>query len=58
MIRGILAFVVLWLLFFGTFSTWRSWTPIGAWQIGKAIALSAACSLAAVAFLALIVYLF
>lgn len=58
MTRLILFFLCFWLVTALLMSSWRRWTPAGAWKIGKAIGLSFAAALAAFAFLASLIYLF
>lgn len=58
MIRGILIFIILWAIFLGLFSTWRTWTPAGAWKLSKAITFAGISATTAIIILAVIVYVF
>lgn len=58
MFRGVLIFMLVWLVFTVGLSTWRSWTPQGAWNLGRAVALAGLAAIFTVAMLAAIVFAF
>lgn len=58
MARGVLAFLILWLVAFGGLATWRQWSIRSAWSVAKTIGLSGLAALIVFIILAVFVALF
>ena len=58
MIRGILIFFILWAIFMGIFSNWKTLPPTSVRKLGRIIALATISALATTGILALIVHFF